>query len=304
MIYREHFGLTQAPFALTPRTDMVFPACSLTNALQSLERLLTDGHGIVKVTGEVGTGKTLLCRLLLERLGDQTALAYVAVPPNCDSRQLLSMLATEFDITTGAASPLALLQSYLLALHADDKKAILVIDEAQTLDAAGLETIRLLSNLESGERSLLQIVMFAQPELDGMLEADNLRQLQQRIAYALQTQPLSLAECRGYLQHRVACVRKTGAQPLFSQPALLVLALASLGVPRVLNILADRALLAAYAADTQTVTLRHALTAIGECSHPLQALAARLRHNLPLGGAIVAAVMLYAVAGENAGLSW
>ena len=288
-MYLRHFSLSAQPFALTPQTALYYPATAAAQALAALQAALRRGSGILKVTGEVGTGKTLLCRLLLEALHQHVELAYISIPPR--GTQLLDAVAAEFGLD-GHDQPMAALQAHLLEQHRQGRQTVLVIDEAQGMDAAALEAVRLLSNLETRERTLLQIVLFAQPELDAQLARQDRRQLRQRIAYAFRTVPLNATESRAYVQHRLAAV---GGQPeIVSAAALRRLARAAGGVPRLLNILADRALLAAYADDCRTVLDRHARAAVAEQDWPAMRLSLPRWLNWPpqglWGGAACAAL--------------
>jgi MSHA biogenesis protein MshM len=270
MPYLAHFALTAHPFGLTPNTEQYFPTANNTHILQSLQYAARERGGILKVSGDVGTGKTMLCRLLLRGLMDdpRTAggVAYLNAP-QADGEWLLAALCFEYGLNAkgNRAELMHRLNTFLLAAHAQGRTCVVVVDEAQALGAEGLETIRLLSNLETEQAKLLQIVLFGQPELDDLLARPDLRQINQRIVFAFQTQPLSQAEVSAYVQHRLHCVRVPGvAFPMFTPPALDLLARASGGVPRVINILADKALLIAYGAGAMPATPEHVTQAIAD----------------------------------------
>ncbi|EKV25917.1 MSHA biogenesis protein MshM [Caenispirillum salinarum AK4] len=270
MPYLAHFALTAQPFGLTPNTEQYFPTANNSHILQSLQYAARERGGILKVSGDVGTGKTMLCRLLLRGLMDdpRTAggVAYLNAP-QADGEWLLAALCMEYglDAKGNRAELMHRLNAFLLDAHADGRTCVVVVDEAQALGAEGLETIRLLSNLETEQAKLLQIVLFGQPELDALLERPDLRQINQRIVFAFQTQPLSEAEVGAYVQHRLHCVRVPGvAFPAFTPAALDLLARASGGVPRVVNILADKALLIAYGAGAMPATEEHVAQAMAD----------------------------------------
>lgn len=270
MPYLGHFALTAQPFGLTPNTEQYFPTAANGHILQSLQYAAQERGGILKVSGDVGTGKTMLCRLLLRSLMDdpRTAggVAYLNAP-QADGEWLLAALCMEFglDAKGSRAELMYRLNAFLLDAHAQGRTCVVVVDEAQALGAEGLETIRLLSNLETEQAKLLQIVLFGQPELDDLLARPDLRQVNQRIVFAFQTQPLSHAEVSAYVQHRLHCVRVPGVGfPVFTTGALDLLAQASGGVPRVVNILAEKALLIAFGEDAVPVTEEHVKQAIND----------------------------------------
>ncbi|WP_404382237.1 ExeA family protein [Caenispirillum salinarum] len=270
MPYLAHFALTAQPFGLTPNTEQYFPTANNSHILQSLQYAARERGGILKVSGDVGTGKTMLCRLLLRGLMDdpRTAggVAYLNAP-QADGEWLLAALCMEYglDAKGNRAELMHRLNAFLLDTHAEGRTCVVVVDEAQALGAEGLETIRLLSNLETEQAKLLQIVLFGQPELDALLERPDLRQINQRIVFAFQTQPLSEAEVGAYVQHRLHCVRVPGvAFPAFTPAALDLLARASGGVPRVVNILADKALLIAYGGGAMPATEEHVAQAMAD----------------------------------------
>lgn len=276
MPYLAHFALASPPFGLTPNTEQYFPTANNTHILQSLQYAAQERGGILKVVGDVGTGKTMLCRLLLRALlktgstlrgtaaPDAAAVAYLNAPQP-DGEWLLSSLCMEFGLDGEGrrAQLMHRLNTFLLEKHAEGRPCVVVVDEAQALGAEGLEAIRLLSNLETETAKLLQIVLFGQPELDALLARPDLRQINQRIAFSFSTQPLSEAEAESYLQHRVRCARVPGLGfPVFDQAALRLLARASRGVPRVLNILADKTLLIAYGEGAMPAGASHVKKAV------------------------------------------
>ncbi|MEQ8964486.1 MAG: AAA family ATPase [Azospirillaceae bacterium] len=265
MSYLAHFGLARPPFALTPDSDLVFgdtPA----RLLAALDYSLDRGDGLLAVVGEVGTGKTLLARLLARRVADRAEPAML-VAPATDLRGLMRLLCRELGLSgQGARDELALaLQDRLLELHASGRPAVLIVDEAQALGPEGLEAIRLLSNLETDRAKLLRIVLFGQPELDRLLARHGLRQIRDRLAFRLETAPFDPAAARAYIAHRVdRCSPGGGPNRVFADRAAARIARVSRGFPRRINVLADRALLAAYAEGARRVERAHVAAAEAE----------------------------------------
>ena len=285
--YLAHFGLREAPLSLTPDPQFFFDHPAHQAALEALLRALASGEGLIKVTGEVGTGKTLLCRKLLDALGAGYRCAYIpnpALQPNV----LHLALAEELEIAVdGVPDQHRLVQSIhrrLLALVAGGDRVVVCVDEAQTLPDRSLEALRLLTNLETEKHKLLQIVLFGQPELDDKLSRSSLRQVRQRISQAVELPPLDRAGVEGYLGHRLR-VAGYGAGSPFSRGALDQVHRASGGVPRLVNILANRALLLAYGQRSQIVaraTVRAAATEV-DCLAPLRRRRRERRLNLGVG---------------------
>lgn len=247
-MYLEHFKLSKAPFTLTPNTEFFCELPSHLEALNVLVLSLAQGEGFIKIVGEVGTGKTLLCRLLLNHLTEEYITAYI---PNPDQTAdgLRFSVACELGLQPDEHwTPYQLLDAInqrLLELHRSGKKTVLIIDEAQALPEACLEAVRLLTNLETEERKLLQVVLFAQPEIEAKLEQTGLRQLKQRITFSYDLQPLARHELDKYLNHRLARAGYTYGC-IFTQSAKRRLYRASQGLPRILNILCHKSLLVAY----------------------------------------------------------
>jgi MSHA biogenesis protein MshM len=266
MPYLAHFGLKEHPFTLTPNTNQYFPIDKHVEIIQSIQFGIARNTGILKVVGDVGTGKTMLCRLLLRKLvSSNDAVAYLNAP-QVDPESLVALVCAEFGLETGArAQMLQSLNTFLLEQHALGRNAVLIVDEAQALGPAGLEAVRLLSNLETERNKLLQIVMFGQSELDELLQRPDLRQVNQRIGFSFTTGPLTLPEAVHYIRHRVHASRVDGIDfPIFTDGAMATLAGSASFIPRVINILADKALLVSYGEGAIQVTVRHAEAAIDD----------------------------------------
>jgi MSHA biogenesis protein MshM len=266
MPYLAHFGLKEHPFTLTPNTNQYFPIDKHVEIIQSIQFGIARNTGILKVVGDVGTGKTMLCRLLLRKLvGSNDAVAYLNAP-QVDPESLVTLVCAEFGLETGSKPQmLQALNTFLLEQHALGRNAVLIVDEAQALGPKGLEAVRLLSNLETERNKLLQIVMFGQSELDDLLLRPDLRQINQRIGFSFNTGPLTLAEAVHYISHRVKMSRVDGIDfPIFTDRAMEVLSQSASFVPRVINILADKALLVAYGDGAIQVSPKHAEDAIAD----------------------------------------
>ncbi|HEX4763952.1 MAG TPA: AAA family ATPase [Usitatibacter sp.] len=264
-MYLDHFGLREAPFRITPHTEFFFAGANRGATLEALTYAITAGEGMVKVTGEVGSGKTMLCRVLMERLPDTVETIYLAVP-SLSRDEMLAEIAGDLGIDTAGANTTKLLralQEKLIAVHAAGRQVVALIDEAHAMPAGTLEEIRLLSNLETDKEKLLQIVLFGQPELDTHLAAPGMRQLKERITHAFVLAPLPPREISEYIKFRLRAAGYHGPD-LFGTEALRIIAEASEGLTRRINIYADKTLLAAFAAGTHTVTADHARAAVSD----------------------------------------
>lgn len=253
-MYLEHFGLQRLPFTIAPDPDLLFPSKNHQEALAHLHYALSGHGGLVCLTGEVGTGKTTLCRAFLADLPQDIRSAYV-FNPQLTPVELLQSIAQEFGIDTGQTQSQRalynLLNQALLDGYAKGERFICVIDEAQTMPAPLLEQIRLLTNLETNHEKLLTLILVGQPELQTLLAQHRLRQLNQRITARFHLPHLSWQDSVQYIQYR--CQQSGASGPLFSRFAMWRLWRASKGIPRVLNTLADRALLGAYALNKHKV---------------------------------------------------
>jgi general secretion pathway protein A len=256
-MFLEHFQLREPPFSISPDPRFVFLSDRHRDALAHLLYGVGQGSsgGFVQLTGEVGTGKTTLCRLLLEQLPANTRVALI-LNPMLSPIELLEAIGKELHIPLRGKQGhqkrlIDALNVYLLQAYAEGLRVVLIIDEAQNLSAEALEQVRLLTNLETNTQKLLQIILLGQPELRDLLARRDLRQLSQRITARFHLTPLNEIETRQYLQHRYAVAG--GPQFPFAADAIHALFRYSKGVPRLLNIIADRALLAAYVHENKTV---------------------------------------------------
>lgn len=264
-MYQQHFGLKELPFSLTPDTSYFYRYPDHQEALNMLLVALEMNEGFIKITGEVGIGKSLICRKLLNLLSDRGLVTAYIPNPILGPRELRHMLADELGIAHDPATPehriLQLINEELIRLRYERKQVVLLIDEAQALPDESLEAIRLFTNLETEKTKLLHVVLFGQPELDVRLDRPSSRQLRQRITFSHKLKPMSRAGADGYLSHRLRIAGYEGSG-VFHRRAVAALHRGSGGVPRLMNIIAHKALLAAYGEGTQRVKRRLVLRAI------------------------------------------
>ncbi|MEA3465040.1 MAG: AAA family ATPase [Thermodesulfobacteriota bacterium] len=263
-MYLDHFRFSEHPFSLTPDTGYYYNNYSCQEAMNVVLVALNGGEGIVKITGEVGTGKTLMCRKLLNDLPDEMVTVYLPNPllePQQLYRAVAQELGLEVDSDVTVADLLNRLNVRLINITASGRRVVVCVDEAQSMPTETLEALRLLSNVETEKRKLLQIVLFGQPELDGRLAQVQLRQLRQRIGFSYALKPLDFKGFQGYLQHRLHMAGYSGA-PLISVAAQRKLYRASQGVPRLVNILAHKALMAAYGRGAHQVGAQQVKAAV------------------------------------------
>ena len=266
-MYEAFFGLREKPFALTPNTGFMVQLPPYQACLNLLRVALAEGEGFIKVTGEVGTGKTLLCRALLKQLDpEQYQLAWLP-NPSLDPMALRQALAHELHVPSAEALDdhglLAALHHRLIELAGLGKSTVVLIDEAQALPPSTLEALRLLTNLETEQRKLLQVVLFGQPELDATLASDSFRQLRQRITFSYRLQPLDVSDAHRYLDERLAAAGFVG-EPLFTAGAVRLLVRGSGGIPRLINILANKCLMAAFGKGERRIGRRHVRRALAD----------------------------------------
>src|SRR5207253_815829 len=215
-LYLEHFGLNEPPFRITPHTDFFFDGAERGATLEALAYAVLHDEGIVKLSGEVGSGKTMLCRMLMERLPSEVETIYLATP-SLARDEILHAIADELELKLPERRSVALreLQEHLITLYGAGRRVVILIDEAHVMPEDTLEQVRLLSNLESNRHKLLQIVLFGQPELDATLAKPSLRQLRDRITHAFRTRPLSAPEVANYISFRMRAAGYRGPE-LFS----------------------------------------------------------------------------------------
>ena len=257
-MYHPFFGLTEQPFSIAVNPRYLFMSGRHREALAHLLYGVGSGGGFVLLTGEVGTGKTTLNRCLLEQLPTDTDIAIV-LNPALSATELLASVCDEFEIsypsdTQSLKSLTDALHQFLLANHAKGRQTVLMIDEAQHLDFDVLEQIRLLTNLETDEKKLLQIILTGQPELESMLGRPELRQLNQRITARYQLTALDAHETQNYIRHRLSISGLTGGRSLFTQSALRRVFKFTGGIPRLINLLCDRAMMGAYGRNEPVVS--------------------------------------------------
>lgn len=253
-MYLEYYGLTEPPFDLTPNPRFLFYTAKHREAFNHLLYGIRERKGFVQLTGEVGAGKTTLCRALLEHLNTSVATALI-LNPILDANQLMEAIAMEFGLNVRGLDRLetvAAINQFLLAQAEQNRDCLLIVDEAQDLTDNLLEQVRLLSNLETDNRKLLQIVLMGQPELRDRLNAPGLRQLRQRITVRYHLRALNFQELGQYVQHRLEVSGGSGA-PYFTAPALWRIKHYSQGIPRLVNALCDKALLAGFVAQRDRI---------------------------------------------------
>src|SRR5437868_3723450 len=254
-LYLEHFGLAEPPFRITPHTDFFFDGADRGATLEALVYAVVHDEGIVKVSGEVGSGKTMLCRVLMERLPERVETIYLATP-SLGRDEILHAIADDLDLKLSQQRmtvALRELQEQLIRLYAAGQRVVILVDEAHAMPEETLEQIRLLSNLESNRHKLLQIALFGQPELDATLAKTSLRQLRDRITHAFRMRPLSAPEVSNYISFRMRAAGHRGPE-VFSPRVSAAIARAAGGLTRRINILCDKALLAAFTDNQHGVT--------------------------------------------------
>jgi general secretion pathway protein A len=268
-VYLDYYGLTEPPFDITPNPRFLFYSPKHREAYNHLLYGIRERKGFVQLTGEVGAGKTTLCRAILEQLDDNFSTALI-LNPVLNPDELMKAIATEFGLDVRGMDRLdtvSAINNFLLWQVEAGKDAVLIIDEAQNLTEELLEQVRLLSNLEMDNRKLLQIVLMGQPELRDRLNSPNLRQLRQRITVRYHLSPLNQGEISQYIQHRLEVSGAKGA-PRFTRPALWRIHHYTGGIPRLVNAVCDKALLAGYVNQTEELDYR----VIGKAIHELEGL--------------------------------
>ena len=264
-MYKTHFGLQELPFTITPDTSFFFAHSSHQEALNTLLVAVRSGEGFMKVVGEVGTGKTLLCRKFMSALDHREFVTAFIPNPYLQPMTLLFACADELGIKyqqhINQHQLLKLINRYLIDTYGEGKRVVVCLDEAQAIPIETLESLRLLSNLETERRKLIQVVLFGQPELNVRLDNPSIRQLKQRVSFACQLSPLSMSEVEFYISHRLAVAGYRGPR-LFPHKAVKRIYRASQGIPRLVNILAHKSLMAAFGEGAHVATERHVRMAV------------------------------------------
>jgi MSHA biogenesis protein MshM len=299
-LYLEHFGLSEPPFRITPHTDFFFEGADRGATLEALIYAVLHDEGIVKVSGEVGSGKTMLSRVLMERLPQHVDTIYLATA-SLARDEIVQAIADDLELRLSPerrSVALRELQEHLIRLYAAGRRVVILIDEAHVMPEETLEQVRLLSNLESNRHKLLQIVLFGQPELDETLAKPSLRQLRDRITHIFRTRPFGPAEIAKYLSFRMRAAGYRGPE-VFTPRAVDRITRASGGLSRRINILADKSLLAAYTENTHAIVDRHVRAAVADSEfgavrkplRPALYVAAALAAGAVLGAAVHWALM-------------
>ncbi len=261
-MYQAHFGFEQPPFSLTPNTDLFYGLAPHFEAIQTVISALDMGEGVIKITGEVGTGKTMVCRMLINHLDDNTALIYLPNPV-LSGDDLRYTIAKELGIDVQDRAMLVdEIQHKLIDLNRSGQRVVAILDEAQALSDEALETLRLFGNLETESTKLLQIVLLGQPELETRLSAHHLRQFRQRISFSSCLRTLNLEETVAYIDNRIN--KSGGSSSIFSLNHKKAIWRSSRGVPRLINQLCHKALLMAFSEQKQAVDNQHLFSAMHE----------------------------------------
>ncbi|MBF0195476.1 MAG: AAA family ATPase, partial [Magnetococcales bacterium] len=267
-MYYEHFGLNHNPFRNTPDTRIFFTGGKRGAILEALEYAISQGEGILKVVGEVGSGKTTICRMLETRLAENVETVFLA-NPSLTPENIFHAIAVDLRIPHSASADklmvMQLLHEYLLKKHGENKQVVVLVEEAQGMPLATLEEIRLLSNLETRQSKLLQLVLFGQPELDVNLSEPSIRQLRERISYQFYLSPFAQDEVQEYLMFRLRGAGYRGPNP-FSAGAMRKIRKLSNGLSRRINLLADKSLLSAFIDKKDSVSPKHVDKAAAESS--------------------------------------
>ena len=294
-MYLEHFGLHEMPFSITPHTQFFFDGANRGVTLDALTYAIMHDEGIVKICGEVGSGKTMLCRMLLEKLPKQIETVYLAIP-SLSREDILHAIAEELGLKLTVWRPhqiMRALQERLLELHGSGQRVVVMIDEAHAMPLETLEEIRLLSNLETNQHKLLHIVLFGQPELDERLNQQNMRQLRERITHNFTLEPLHHNDIGSYLMFRLRAAGYRGPD-IFTAEAVQHINNVSQGLTRRINILADKALLAAFVEGKHLIDEHLIKTAIRDAQFAPMQMPKGKNHRWAIGAAIAAAVFVVA----------
>ena len=308
-MYEDYYGFTEKPFSLTPDPKYLFKSASHANAFELLQYAVRRREGFVVITGDIGTGKTTLCRALLEQIDRKTFTALV-LNPFLSEEDLLRLILQEFGVVSrdevkrgrlaGVSKQelIETLNEFLLSLQSLRAQALLIIDEAQNLPLQVLEQIRILSNLETEKEKLLQIVLVGQSNLKDLLRKPELRQLDQRVSIRYDLKPLTMEETCAYVQHRLS-VAGGGAAVSFAPKALGRVHRYTAGIPRLINLLCDRALLSGYSAHTNKIVAEYVESAADslELDRPKRTVRAWVRQRFAAFAAGMTAAAVLAAGG-------
>jgi MSHA biogenesis protein MshM len=297
-MYLQHFGLRELPFSLTPNTHFFLNMASYHKAYNMLMVSLANAEGFIKIVGEVGTGKTMLCRKVLNTLEEDKenyVTAYIPNPVLSPKGLFLAFaeeLNIEIDQDVGHHRLLKAITEKLVEFSADNKQVVLFIDEAHAMPEQTLEALRLLTNIETEQVKLFQVVLFAQPELDVLLSQPSLRQLRQRITFSFEIEALDRDGVERYIVHRLATAGYNGPF-LFSKRALDFLFRTSEGIPRIINILCHKALMVAFGKGERTVQIDHVKSA----AYDTEGVTAPSMNYMPallaVGGLLIGAALVF-----------
>lgn len=283
-MYLKHFNLSELPFSITPDTSYFMNRAGYQDALNVLIIALRSGEGFVKVTGEVGVGKTILCRTLMKAISKQFITAYIHNPyikPESLFFSIADALGVKYKSDVSQHMLMKLLTKALLDSHRKGKKVLVCLDEVQAMPVQTLESLRLLTNLETEKRKLIQVVLFAQPELNSLLDHPAVRQLKQRITYSYELLPLNKVACMTYIRHRLT-IAGCLEHKLFTKRAFDMIYKQSKGVPRLINILCHKSLISAYGEGKFQVTHKHVLDAARDMEQPLQHKNSWIKESMPV----------------------
>jgi MSHA biogenesis protein MshM len=295
-MYLTHYGLNQSPFGITPNPAFFYAGNKRGAILEALIYAVTHGEGIIKVTGEVGSGKTMLCRMLESLLPENVVIIYL-VNPTLSREEVVYAIAGELGLSTGGKRPdevIRMLQNDLITKHVAGQQVVLLIEEAQAMPLDTLEEIRLFSNLETAHHKLLQIVLFGQPELDESLNLPRMRQLKERITHSFKVPPMEQEVIPEFLMFRMRAAGYHGPD-IFTKKAIKLISAVSEGIVRRISILADKSLLAAFADNSHSIEGKHVKAAIEDSEFSYTA-ATRKRHKMMLMGTVSLAVIATAIA--------
>lgn len=254
-MYKNFYGFTEKPFNTTPDSKFFFPSAKHTEALNSLRYAIEERKGFVTITGEIGAGKTTVCRTLLKNLDLNTRTALIT-NTHLTAKELIAEILDEFEIEYRGGSKqklLSYLNDFLINQLSSNINVVLIIDEAQNLSPSVLEEVRMLSNLETEKEKLIQIILLGQPQLKAKLENPKLEQFKQRIAVYYHITALNRIETEEYIRHRLSLVNPDSKET-FTTEAIEIIYAHSRGIPRLINLIADSALLSGYVSETKTIT--------------------------------------------------